>query len=316
MKLLLVAQCALLLGIVVSAAVPRSRAGAVAVLVASLTSLWALARVGLWLFPPWWAPMAAAVGVAVVLLGRVAVDSPYPSFWPTRPLGFVGLAVSVGVTTVAGIVVVRASDAAVVPEGPIVDLAFPLPPGDYLVVNGGGWGAVNAHRESVGSSDPRFLPWRGNGWAVDLVAVHAWGLRAPGVLPPDPAVYEIFDVPVLAPCAGTVVIAVDGRPDMTVPVYDRTALAGNHVLLACGDVHVLLAHLREGSVLVEEGAIVNVGFAVGRVGNSGGTGEPHLHFHVQTPGPPGMPMGGDPLPMLVNGDFLVRGDRPTGRRGS
>ncbi len=37
----------------------------------------------------------------------------------------------------------------------------------------------------------------------------------------------------LAPCAGQVVIAVDGLPDMRVPEIDSEHLAGNHVMLRC-----------------------------------------------------------------------------------
>ncbi len=41
----------------------------------------------------------------------------------------------------------------------------------------------------------------------------------------------------------------------------------------------------------------------------GNTGEPHLHIHAQWPGPPGAPLGGDPLPISFDGRFLVRGVR-------
>jgi hypothetical protein len=46
-----------------------------------------------------------------------------------------------------------------------------------------------------------------------------------------------------------------------------------------------------------------------KVGNSGNTGEPHLHIHAQRPGPPGAPWSGDPLPIRFDGRFLVRGER-------
>ncbi len=45
------------------------------------------------------------------------------------------------------------------------------------------------------------------------------------------------------------------------------------------------------------------------VGNSGNTGEPHLHIHAQGIGPVGAPLGGDPRPVNFNGRFAVRGDR-------
>ena len=55
----------------------------------------------------------------------------------------------------------------------------------------------------------------------------------------------------VAPCDGKVLVAVDALPDMTPPQYEAPArLAGNHVMLACADVQVALAHFRQGSVRV------------------------------------------------------------------
>src|SRR5690606_10869318 len=127
------------------------------------------------------------------------------------------------------------------------------------------------------------------------------GRRTQGILPPDPAVYAIFGDTVFAPCTGRVSAAVDGLPDMSPPLPDREHMAGNHVLLTCGTATVLLAHLQRGSVWVMEGDEVRVGDALGRVGNSGNTGEPHLHIHAQRPGVASMPLGGEPLPIRLDG---------------
>ena len=90
------------------------------------------------------------------------------------------------------------------------------------------------------------------------------------------------------------------------PQRDREHMAGNHVLLACGDVEVLLGHFQQGSVRVREGEMVDAGQEVGRVGNTGNTDEPHLHIHAQRPGPPDAPLGGDPLPVRLGGRYLAR----------
>ncbi|MBC7598591.1 MAG: M23 family metallopeptidase [Polaromonas sp.] len=113
----------------------------------------------------------------------------------------------------------------------------------------------------------------------------------------------------LAPCTGQVVIAVDGLPDMRVPEVDRDHLAGNHVMLRCAEADVLLGHMQPGSVRVHAGDNVAVGDWLGSVGNSGNTGEPHLHVHAQGRGPTEAPLGGDPRPIQFNGRFPVRGDR-------
>lgn len=101
----------------------------------------------------------------------------------------------------------------------------------------------------------------------------------------------------------------DGLPDLQVPKVDREHLAGNHVLLRCANADVLRGHLRPGGVQVRVGDAVATGAWLGVLGNSGNTGEPHLHVHAQRPGPAGAPLGGDPLPVLFDGHFPVRGDR-------
>jgi hypothetical protein len=190
-----------------------------------------------------------------------------------------------------------------------VNLAFPLGPGRYLVVNGGSGSSTNAHLETLDASEPRFRDWRGQSYGVDLVQVDGLGLRAKGLQPADPRAYRIYGTRVLAPCAGRIVLVVDGLPDMQVPEMDRKHMAGNHILLRCAEADVLLGHLHPGSVQVRVGDTVATGVGLGAVGNSGNTGEPHLHVHAQRPGPASAPIGGDTLPVMFNGHFPVRGDR-------
>jgi murein DD-endopeptidase MepM/ murein hydrolase activator NlpD len=44
--------------------------------------------------------------------------------------------------------------------------------------------------------------------------------------------------------------------------------------------YAIYAHLKPGSVTVKEGEHVGRGQVLGRLGNSGNSGAPHLHFHV------------------------------------
>ena len=80
-----------------------------------------------------------------------------------------------------------------------------------------------------------------------------------------------------------------------VPVMNTARLAGNFVALDCGDFHVILAHLRQGSVRVREGQAVTAGEPVGELGKSGNSSEPHLHVHAQRGLPPDAPLSGEPL---------------------
>ncbi len=195
------------------------------------------------------------------------------------------------------------------PAGDVHDLACPLGPGRYLVVSGGSRSAVNAHLATL-ADEPRYLPWRGQSYGVDVVQVDGLGRRARRIASPNVSDYRIYGRPVVAPCDGTVVSSEDGRPDMVVPVRDpdRTKLAGNHVILACGEDQVLLGHMQPGSVRLVAGEAARTGDLLGFVGNSGNTDEPHLHVSVQRRGPGQAPVGGDPIWFTVGSRFLVRND--------
>ena len=177
------------------------------------------------------------------------------------------------------------------------------------VVNDGSDINTNAHLMTQDAGVPRFRESRGHSYGVDIVKLDALGLRARDVLTADPKAYAIYGARVLAPCAGRIVLAVDGLPDLQVPAMDRVHMAGNHILLRCAEVDVLIGHMSPGSVHVRVGEVVATGGWLGAVGNICNTGEPHLHVHAQRPGSAGAPIGGGPLPIMFNGHFLVRGDR-------
>jgi hypothetical protein len=288
---------------------PRNLLGFVAVVTASVSGLLALGLAGIALFPPWWTPYAFGLLMVPAFLIGLARSRPLPSMLPA----------SFGAWTVAvlflstGAAAVYVSAEAVrgrsPPSGAIVDLRFPLPSGTYLIVNGGSAPAINAHLATLNPNVTRFTAWRGQSHGIDIVKIDTFGLRAKGLLPPEPGAYGIYGVAVLAPCAGEVVVAIDGLPDMRVPDPDRAHLAGNHLILRCGPVDVLLGHLQAGSLKVAAGMQVGAGQPLALVGNSGNTSEPHLHIHAQQPGTRVEPMSGEPLPVRLDGRFLVRNSR-------
>jgi len=60
-----------------------------------------------------------------------------------------------------------------------------------------------------------------------------------------------------------------------------TAIAGNYVMIDHGkNEYSLYAHLQPGSVRVQVGDEVKSGDVIGKLGSSGNSTEPHLHFHV------------------------------------
>jgi murein DD-endopeptidase MepM/ murein hydrolase activator NlpD len=99
-----------------------------------------------------------------------------------------------------------------------------------------------------------------------------------------------FGAPVRAPGSGRVARVADGAPDLEqVGEYpdnleeyqaEPWRAVGNSVILDHGDgVWSLVAHLRSGSVCVQERQEVAAGDVIGAVGNSGFTSGPHLHLH-------------------------------------
>ena len=94
--------------------------------------------------------------------------------------------------------------------------------------------------------------------------------------------FAIYGQPVLAVADGRITAAVDGLPDLPVGGYTRQDMAGNHLVLDTGGGHyVLYGHLQQGSLRVQAGEQVRVGQVLGQVGDSGNSGEPHLHLQVQ-----------------------------------
>lgn len=284
---------------------PSSRAAWVLTAVLAACYLEAAAAAGLWLTLPGFLPLlyGGLLLFAVAYSLRRARARPT---WPVGPRAVLGVAVRGALALAAAAIAVYAYLGRR-PPGATVDLAFPLRHGTFLVANGGSIGLLNAHLRTL--SDARVRPYRGQSYGVDIVRVGARGMRARGFVPTHPAAYAIFGAPVYAPCAGEVVAAADGFPDMPPPRADRAHMAGNHVILSCGGAWIVLGHLQRGTVLVRAGDSVRVGAPLGRVGNSGNTSEPHLHIHAQRPGTTAAPLGGDPLPVRFDGRYLVRNAR-------
>lgn len=295
---------------------PANRLG-FTILAASLLALAAMALLGIWLLPPGWAPFCFGLAFGVAAWVGSSRRRPFASAMPGTWRAWTATALFGALGAASACAATIAPHSRSPPSPKTVHLAFPLERGQCLVVNGGSDISTNAHVRTLDANKPRFTAWRGQSYGVDLVKLGSLGLRASGVQPADPGAYRIYGARVPAPCAGQVVLVVDGLPDMRVPEVDRDHLAGNHVMLRCtqatvhaaADADVLLGHLQPGTVRVAAGATVAVGDWLGSVGNSGNTGEPHLHIHAQGPGPAGAPLSGDPLAIVFASGFPVRGDR-------
>ena len=125
-----------------------------------------------------------------------------------------------------------------------------------------------------------------------------------------------FGQPVIAPADGVVVTVVDGIPDHEPDHTDRYFIPGNTVVIDHGHAEFsVLGHFRQGSIVVRPGQRVKQAAVLGKVGNSGNSSGPHVHWHLATNADVsrghGLPIGFAPL--TVNGQYseaptLTRGD--------
>jgi hypothetical protein len=175
-----------------------------------------------------------------------------------------------------------------------VRLALPFEDGRFYVGQGGNSLVLNYARNS-----------RSQQFALDILELNGLGTRAWGLYPSDLEKYVIYGQTVRSPCDGMVTRAIDGRPDLIPPERNPDKPAGNHVIIECKDVKVLLAHLQNGSVAVASGANVARGQKVGQVGNSGNTTEPHLHIHAVEAGGPSI-FEGDAVPIVFGSRLPTR----------
>ncbi len=94
--------------------------------------------------------------------------------------------------------------------------------------------------------------------------------------------YLVFGKEVIAPCDGRVVRVITGVTDNVPGTTNPEQLTGNTVVLKTdAEEFVLFAHLKEGTVAVEEGQDVRKGHVLAQCGNSGNSTEPHLHLSLQ-----------------------------------
>lgn len=154
-----------------------------------------------------------------------------------------------------------------------IDLSFPLSAGTYYVMQGGDNWVTNPFHTLAGTR-----------LALDIVRLNGFGNRALGPAPRALEDYEIFRDTIHSPCTGTVVAVRDDVPDHAPGEADMERPAGNHVVVKCGEVDVLMAHMKQNSIMIAAGDVVSLGQPLGQVGNSGNTLEPHLHIEAHKKG--------------------------------
>ncbi|MFE1482173.1 M23 family metallopeptidase [Streptomyces fimicarius] len=269
-----------------------------------------------------------------LMIGEFVTDLPGPGWATTFLPAMVVLALMVATTTLQA--------RAAAPRGE------PRPPVEVGPPVTGRWTALNSPADKVPSHGTHVY---GQTYAIDIVADPEAGEGEP---PARPAfrwlwpffrrnrAFPAFGAPLLAVADATVVRASDGRRDhlsrtslpallylMLIEGNVRSIIGvhriiGNHVILDLGDsTYAVYAHLQRGSLRVGPGDRVRAGQRLGRVGNSGNTTEPHLHFHLMDGPDPdsarGVPFTWRGVGVPANGETFTVGEQaapaPTGKVG-
>jgi Peptidase family M23 len=264
----------------------------------------------LWLWGPWYVGyIYLGLFTLITLHGLINYRIRrriWGEYWEQGSIAWSRIALFLGIILALTIILWNILQAYSLPNVAPVTLSFPLKNGTYYIANGGNSVLLNAHRAFLTNRK-----YRGNSYAVDILKLNRWGLRATKAIPTRLSDYNIFGASVYSPCSGRVLNIENALPDLPPPQRDRQHLAGNYVLLACQSNHVLLAHLQQGTVRVTNGVNVTQGQLLAKVGNSGNTDEPHLHIHAQRPGSRPGSFDAEPLPMFIDDQFLVRNQRVT-----
>jgi murein DD-endopeptidase MepM/ murein hydrolase activator NlpD len=93
--------------------------------------------------------------------------------------------------------------------------------------------------------------------------------------------YFAYGKDALAVADGTVVTVVDGVPDNEPGQMDAYHVGGNEIVIDLGNGEfALYCHLIPTSMRVKVGQRVKSGDAIAKIGNSGNSSEPHLHFQL------------------------------------
>lgn len=184
------------------------------------------------------------------------------------------------------------------PRNRAINLQFPLRGGVFYTAHGGAFPLTNYHGAVV----------KAQSYACDFSQLNRWGTRALGIFPSRLDRYAIYGATVASPGDGVILRSLDGLADMSPGQMDRDNVAGNHVVIRLDglDANLLLAHLQNGSVSVKVGDRVSAGQLIGKVGNSGGTSEPHLHIHAQKQVATGSGSEWVPVPIRFGSRWLVR----------
>ncbi|WP_353894184.1 M23 family metallopeptidase [Proteinivorax hydrogeniformans] len=142
-------------------------------------------------------------------------------------------------------------------------------------------------------------------YAVDIHMIGEAGIDRDVSNPSTLEDFTMFGVTIYSPVDGVVAYVEDGNQDMPPGQRDDENHMGNYLVIEAKGVMVTMLHLKEGSIQVNEGQQIKQGQPIAKVGKSGMSTVPHLHIQATKEDV----WYKEPVPMLFDGEFLIRGDK-------
>lgn len=185
-------------------------------------------------------------------------------------------------------------------EREAVIIGTPLGEGIWLATRSVSRGLLGHRRGAIRPHNG--VPYQRARYAIDFAGLDSTGVafHSSRTMNEDWAGYG---AEVLAVADGRVVTIRDGLPDSQPFDPDRLksltgeTLGGNEIVLDIGnDLFAFYGHLQPGSIVVQEGEQVRRGQILGRVGSSGNSDAPHLHFQINR----AIPIRGEAVPYVFD----------------
>lgn len=179
------------------------------------------------------------------------------------------------------------------PEQTTIKIGLPFRKGKWFYI-------ADAHRDVrlITEGNPTFPQRYAIDWAA-LTDQNKFELDSSKTM----EAFKTYQQDLLAVSDGKVVFVKDSIPendpfgDKLAVQITRETVGGNYVVLDIGNgIYAFYAHLIPGSLTVKVGDHVKQGDLIGKLGNSGNSNGPHLHFHLETKSK--YPLGGEGVPYV------------------
>ena len=156
-----------------------------------------------------------------------------------------------------------------------INLDFPFRNGTYYITSGGNNLLLNYHLELDETYYHR---------AFDINKLGKFGTSGSSLISEidNNTDSYIYADSVFSPCSGTITTVFKNEKDHPPGnINDFKNLKPNLVAIKNDEYHVVLAHFKQNSIVVDSLDIISKGDFVGLVGNSGKSSSPHLHIHAR-----------------------------------